>query len=65
MPLDILIKNVALSGVDGLRDLGIADGRFVAIEQGAATLRAALILDAMAGWLSRASSSRIFISTRR
>jgi len=46
MPLDILIKNVALSGVDGLRDLGIADGRFVAIEQGAATLRAALILDA-------------------
>jgi cytosine deaminase len=45
MPLDILVKNVALWGADGLCDLGISGGRFVALEQGAAT-PAALILDA-------------------
>src|SRR5258707_7034277 len=43
MPLDILIRNVALWGTDGLCDLGIADGRFVSIERDAA---ATLILDA-------------------
>jgi len=32
MPLDILIKNVALPGIEGLRDIGIASGRFAAIE---------------------------------
>jgi cytosine deaminase len=45
MPLDILVKNVALWGADGLCDLGISGGRFAALEQGAAT-PAALILDA-------------------
>ena len=43
MPLDILVKNVALWGTEGLCDLGIADGRFVTIEPDAA---ATLILDA-------------------
>jgi cytosine deaminase len=45
MPLDILVKHVALGRADGLRDLGIAGGRFVSIEKnpaGAATL----VLDA-------------------
>ena len=45
MPLDILVKNVALWGADGLCDLGISGGRFVGLEQGAAT-PAARILDA-------------------
>jgi hypothetical protein len=65
MPLDILVKNVALWGADGLCDLGISGGRFVALEQGAAT-PAALILDAD-GRLAvcPALSNRTFISTRR
>ena len=45
MPLDILVKNVALEGADGLRDLGIAGGRFVSIEP-PSTTTAAMILDA-------------------
>src|SRR5205814_4814070 len=46
MPLDILVKNVALLGTDGLRDLGIAGGRFVSIEKLSAAPAATLILDA-------------------
>jgi cytosine deaminase len=46
MPLDILVKNVALEGVDGLRDLGIANGRFVSIEPPSTTTAATMILDA-------------------
>ena len=46
MPLDILVKNVALKGTDGLRDLGIAGGRFVSIENPSAAGAATLILDA-------------------
>jgi len=45
MSLDILIKNVALGGAEGLRDLGIANGRFVSLEQ-SLSLPAALVLDA-------------------
>jgi cytosine deaminase len=46
MPLDILVKNAALEGADGLRDLGIASGRFVSIEPPSATTAATMILDA-------------------
>jgi cytosine deaminase len=46
MPLDILVKNVALLGTDGLRDLGIAGGRFVSIEKPSAAPAATVILDA-------------------
>src|SRR5450631_3512550 len=46
MPLDILVKNVALVGADGLRDLGIAGGRFVSIEKPAVAPAATLTLDA-------------------
>ena len=46
MTLDILIKNVALWGTDGIRDVGIADGRFVSIGQSDASLNATLTLDA-------------------
>jgi cytosine deaminase len=47
MPLDILVKNVALEGADGLRDLGIAGGHFVSIEPiSAAATAATLMLDA-------------------
>ncbi len=46
MHLDILVKNVALPGVDGLRDLGIAGGHFVSIEKPTATPVSALTLDA-------------------
>jgi cytosine deaminase len=46
MPLDILVKNVALEGADGLRDLGIAGGRFVSIELPPTTTAATMILDA-------------------
>jgi cytosine/creatinine deaminase len=46
MSLDILVKNVALQGHDGLRDLGIVEGRFVSIESTSTTLSATLTLDA-------------------
>ena len=46
MPLDILVKNVALWGVDGHCDLGIADGRFVSIARAAVSPDAGLTLDA-------------------
>src|ERR1700726_2556628 len=46
MTLDILVKNVALWGTDGLCDLGIADGRFVSIGQVADSPDAGLTLDA-------------------
>ena len=45
MSLDILIKNVALGGTEGLRDLGIAKGCFVGIEK-SLSQPAALVLDA-------------------
>jgi cytosine/creatinine deaminase len=46
MTLDILVRNVALWGTEGLCDLGIADGRFVGIGPGLASSNAALTLDA-------------------
>jgi cytosine deaminase len=46
MTLDILVKNVALWGTDGLCDLGIADGRFVSIGRAADSPDAGLTLDA-------------------
>jgi cytosine deaminase len=46
MPLDILVKNVALPSTEGLRDLGVADGRFVSIEQPSVSKAATLTLDA-------------------
>jgi hypothetical protein len=46
MPLDILVKNVALWGTGGLSDLGIANGRFASIGQSAAAVHAVLTLDA-------------------
>jgi cytosine deaminase len=45
MALDILIKNVAVWGSAGSRDLAIAGGRFVAVPRGAAD-NSALVLDA-------------------
>src|SRR5580658_2056647 len=45
MALDILIKNVAVWGSDGLRDLAVAGGRFVASPQNAEKV-SALVLDA-------------------
>ena len=45
MALDILIKNVAVWNSDGLRDLAIVGGRFVAVPQNAAEI-SALVLDA-------------------
>jgi cytosine/creatinine deaminase len=45
MVLDILIKNVAVWGSAGLRDLAIAGGHFVAVPQGAADI-STLVLDA-------------------
>jgi cytosine deaminase len=44
--LDILVKNVALWGSEGLCDLGIADGRFVSLNAGGISSAAALTLDA-------------------
>jgi cytosine deaminase len=44
MPLDILVRNVALWGSPGLCDIGIAGGRFVSI--GPSAQVAALTLDA-------------------
>jgi cytosine deaminase len=46
MILDILVKNVALRGSEGLCDLGIAGGRFVSLGEGGAFSKAILTLDA-------------------
>jgi cytosine deaminase len=46
MALDILIRNVALWGADGLHDVGIAQGRFVAIEPSPSALAAPITLEA-------------------
>src|ERR1700712_3181383 len=46
MTLDILVKNVALWGTEGLCDLGIANGRFLSLGEGAASSKAILTLDA-------------------
>ena len=46
MKLDILVKNVAVWGHEGLCDLGIAGGRFVSVGQAGAAANAALTLDA-------------------
>lgn len=46
MTPDILVKNVALWGTEGLCDLGIANGHFVSIGQSAASSNAGLTLDA-------------------
>ncbi len=46
MTPDILVKNVALWGTEGLCDLAIANGHFVSIGQGAASSNAGLTLDA-------------------
>src|SRR5260370_14264617 len=46
MTPEILVKNVALWGTEGLCDLGIANGYFVSIGQNAASSNAGLTLDA-------------------
>jgi cytosine deaminase len=46
MALDILVRNVALWGAEGLCDLAIANGRFLSIGQNTAPSGAALTLDA-------------------
>jgi cytosine deaminase len=46
MTLDILVKNVALWGTEGLRDLGIANGRFVSMNQSGVSPISILTLDA-------------------
>src|ERR1700732_3093839 len=46
MPLDILVKNVALWGTEGLCDLAIANGRFVSVNQGDVSSVPVLTLDA-------------------
>jgi len=46
MTLDILVKNVALWGTEGLCDLGIADGRFVSVNRNGVSSAAVLTLDA-------------------
>jgi cytosine deaminase len=46
MILDILVKNVALWGSEGVCDLGIAGGRFVSLGSGTACAKAILTLDA-------------------
>jgi cytosine deaminase len=46
MTLDILIKNVALWGTEGLCDLGIANGRFVSMNQSGVSPTSILTLDA-------------------
>jgi len=46
MTLDILVKNVALRGTEGLCDLGIANGRFVSIDQSGVSPASLLTLDA-------------------
>ncbi len=44
--LDILVKNVALWGSEGLCDLGIENGRFVSVNAGGVSSAAAVTLDA-------------------
>jgi len=44
--LDILVKNVALWGTEGLRDLGIANGRFVSVNLSDVSSVPVLTLDA-------------------
>src|ERR1700687_1586860 len=46
MTLDILVQNVALWGVEGTRDVGIAQGRFVSIDRSPTLSSSALTLDA-------------------
>ncbi|MEA2913811.1 MAG: cytosine/creatinine deaminase [Bradyrhizobium sp.] len=46
MALDILVKNVALWGTEGLCDLGIAKGRFVSMNQSGVSPTSILTLDA-------------------
>jgi cytosine/creatinine deaminase len=46
MTLDILVKNVALWGTEGLCDLGIANGRFVSVNPNDVSPAAVLTLDA-------------------
>ena len=46
MTLDILVKNVALWGTEGLCDLGMADGRFASVNPGGVSSTATLTLDA-------------------
>jgi hypothetical protein len=44
MTLDILVKNGALWGTEGLRDLGKANGRFVSVSQGDASSRTGALI---------------------
>jgi cytosine deaminase len=46
MTLDILVKNVALWGTEGLCGLGIANGRFVSMDQSGVSPASILTLDA-------------------
>jgi cytosine deaminase len=46
MTLDILVKNVALWGTEGLCDLGIANGRFVSMNQSGVSPTPVLTLEA-------------------
>ena len=46
MTLDILVKNVALWGTEGLCDLGIANGRFASVNPNGVSSAAVLTLDA-------------------
>src|SRR3981081_3822835 len=46
MSLDMLIKNISLCGADGLHDVAIEQGRFVAIERSPSALVAPVTLDA-------------------
>src|SRR6202158_5441974 len=46
MTLDILVQNVALWGVEGTRDVGIAQGRFVSIARSPTLSTSTLTLDA-------------------
>jgi cytosine/creatinine deaminase len=46
MVVDILVKNVALWGAEGLRDVAIANGRFTRIAEGPTTLASTVTLDA-------------------
>lgn len=47
--MDILVKNVALWGTSGLRDIGISEGLFAAIDNSPSDLSASLTLDAEGG----------------
>jgi cytosine/creatinine deaminase len=46
MELDIVVKNVALWGTEGMRDVGIANGRFVSIDHSPTRSSSAVTLDA-------------------